>query len=113
MGYIFVRSRITPDFSGVRDRKAFLSFQAAVDYYLTCSDDSSEGDYDPTRECFLVEMGELNDDEPNAAHTPAAAPIALAAPRSATPVNSGLQQAQLEQLQEVEAKLQEEREHTQ
>ena len=92
-GYIFVRDRAAPDFSGVRDREAFLSFLAAADYCLTCSNDSSEGDYDPTRECFLVELNKHDDNAPNAALAPAAAPLAPAAPRPTTPVNSGLQQA--------------------
>ena len=49
-GYILVHDRVIPewDYSGIRDPGAFLSFQAATDYCLTCSDDSSEGDYDPT-----------------------------------------------------------------
>ena len=38
------------DYSGICDLKAFLSFQVAADYCLTCSDNSSEGDYDPTQE---------------------------------------------------------------
>jgi len=42
------------DYSGVRDPDAFRSFQLAAAYCLTCSEDSSEGDYDPTRECFMV-----------------------------------------------------------
>jgi len=108
-----VGNRVTLDFSGVRDLEAFLLFQAAADYCLTCSDDSSEGDYEHTRECFLVELEEHNDDAPNATHAPVAVPVAPIAPRPATPVNSGLQQAQLAQLQELEAKLQEERQHTQ
>ena len=109
--YVYVRGCEAPewDYSGLRDREAFLLFQAATDYYLTCSDDSSEGDYEPTRECFLVELEEHNDDAPNATHAPVAVPIAHIVPRPATPVNSGLQQAQLAQLQELEAKLQEER----
>jgi len=49
-GYVFVRGCEAPewDYSGLHDREAFLSFQAAADYCLTYSDDSSEGDYDPT-----------------------------------------------------------------
>ena len=31
------------DYSGIRDLEAFLSFQAATDYCLACSDDSSKG----------------------------------------------------------------------
>ena len=42
------------DYSGVHDPDTFRSFQLAAAYCLTCSEDSSEGDYDPTRECFMV-----------------------------------------------------------
>ena len=42
------------DYSGVRDPGAFRSFQLATAYCLTCSEDSSEGEYNPTRECFMV-----------------------------------------------------------
>ena len=50
------RGRMNPewDYFGVRDLEAFLSFQAAADYCLACSDESSEGGYDPTRECFVL-----------------------------------------------------------
>ena len=40
-----------------------MSFQAAADYCLACSDDSSEGDYDLTRECFVVVIGEPHDND--------------------------------------------------
>jgi hypothetical protein len=51
-GSVLKQGHMNPewDYSGVRDLGAFLSFQAATDYCLTCSDDSSEGDYDSTRE---------------------------------------------------------------
>jgi len=53
------------DYSGVRDPDAFRSFQFAVAYCLTCSEDSSEGDYDPTRECFMTELADgQNDNAP-------------------------------------------------
>ena len=42
------------DYSGVCDPDALRSFQLATAYCLTCSEDSSEGDYDPARECFMV-----------------------------------------------------------
>lgn len=48
------------DYCDLQDRDAFQSFQAAADYCLTCSDYSSEGDYDPTDECFLMEIVEEN-----------------------------------------------------
>ena len=43
------------DYSGVRDPNAFRSFQLAMAYCLTSSEDSSEGDYDPARECILAD----------------------------------------------------------
>ena len=46
------------DYSGLRDREAFVSFLAAADYCLTCSHDSSKEDFDPTHECFMVEVRE-------------------------------------------------------
>ena len=42
------------DYSGVRDPDAFRSFQLATAYCLTCSEDSSEGKYNTTRECFMA-----------------------------------------------------------
>ena len=108
--------RVNPelDYSGIRDLGAFLSFQAAADYCLTCSDDSSEGDYDPTRECFVAVLGGPNnddddDDASDAAHAATAVAGATAVPDPSAPVNTGLQQAQLAQLHELEAKLEEER----
>ena len=79
------------DYSGVCDLDAFWLFQLAADYCLTCSEDSSEGDYDPTRECFMVELADGtiddapsddgNNEEPppaNQAVVPAANPVASA-----------------------------------
>ena len=50
------------DYSGVRDPGAFRSFQLATAYCLTCSEDSSEGDYDPARECFMVQLADGQED---------------------------------------------------
>ena len=53
------------DYSGVRDPDAFRSFQFATAYWLTCSEDSSEGDYDPPRECFMADLAdEQNNNAP-------------------------------------------------
>ena len=103
------------DYSGVRDLEAFLSFQAVTDYCLACSDDSSEGDYDPTRECFVAVIGEPGDDDDVAADAAraamaAAGPAAVLGP--STMANVAEQQAQLAQLRELEAKLDEERRQT-
>jgi hypothetical protein len=54
------------DYSGVCDPDALRSFQLATAYCLTCSDDSSEGDFDPSRECFMVQLtDEQNDNAPS------------------------------------------------
>ena len=89
-----------------------MSFQATTDYCLTCSDDSSEGNYDPTRECFVAEIGHPDDDDDaaDATHAATAAVGATAAPRPSTPANAALQ---LAQLQELEPKLEEERQQAQ
>ena len=50
------------DYSGVRDPDAFRSFQLAAAYCLTCSEDSSKGDYDPTQECFMVQLADGQED---------------------------------------------------
>jgi len=50
------------DYFGVRDPDIFRSFQLATAYCLTCSEDSSEGDYDPARECFMVQLADGQDD---------------------------------------------------
>ena len=114
-GSIPAQDRMNPewDYSGIRDLGAFLSFQAAADYCLTCSDDSSEGNYDPTRECFVDVLGEHNsdiddDDAADAAQSAIAAVGATAAAGPSAPANAAEQQAQLAQLRELEAKLDEE-----
>jgi len=44
------------DFSGLRDPEAMCRFMAASDYCFGYSDFDDEGTYDPTRECFNVEL---------------------------------------------------------
>jgi hypothetical protein len=54
------------DYSGVCDPDALRSFQLAMAYCLTYSEDSSEGDFDPARECFMVQLAdEQNDNTPS------------------------------------------------
>ena len=81
---------------------------------LTCSEDSSEGDYDPTRECFMAEIAdEQNDNAPgNDGNGGADAPanqevVPVATPASSS--SSAARQAQLVQLKELQAKLDEQR----
>jgi hypothetical protein len=114
--YFFVENITAPewDYSGVRNLDAFLSFQAAVDYCLTCSDDSSEGDYDPTQKCFMVELadGQIDDtpsDGKNGEENPPANQVVVPPANPAASTSSAARQAQLTQLKELEAKLDEER----
>ena len=78
-----------PD-SGVRDREAFLAFQATADYCFACSDDSSEEDCDLTREFFMIKLAEQDDAATNDAESPPAnspvEPLANSA-ATATPTN--------------------------
>ena len=48
------------DYTGLADREAFVSFQTAADYCLTCSDDSSDRDYGLSHGCFMVEVAAQN-----------------------------------------------------
>ena len=45
---------------GLRDPKAMRRFMAASDYCFGYSDSDDEDTYDPTRECFNVELGMPN-----------------------------------------------------
>ena len=105
------------DFSGLRDPGAMRDFMTACDYCLSgCSDDGhSLGDegYDPSRECFHIDQGDHDEDdrlgmpENDDAPTPASRveiPRELAVVR----VHAGGQDTQLEQLREMQAKLDEE-----
>ena len=87
-----MRERVAPDFSGVRDREAFLAFQAAADYCSACSDDSIEEDYDLARKFSMVELAERGNDAANDTadspmNRPVEPPTNSAAPRAATPTN--------------------------
>ena len=102
------------DYFGVRDPDAFRSFQLAAAYCLTCSEDSSEGDYDPTRECFMVQLADgqednaPGDDGNGGADAQANQPVVPAAAPSSSS-SSAARQAQLAQLKELQAKLNEQR----
>ena len=88
------------DYSGVRDPDAFRSFQLATAYCLTCSEDSSEGEYNPTRECFMADLADeqnnnaLGDDGDGGPDAPVNQPVVPpAAPSSSS--SSAARQAQL------------------
>jgi hypothetical protein len=105
------------DFSGLDNPSAMLDFMTACDYCLSdCSDSShSLGDEDcgPSRECFHVDLGGL--DEGNHlgmledGDPPRPAPrVDILRELAVVPVPAGGQDAQLEQIREVQARLDEE-----
>jgi len=105
------------DYSGVRDPGAFRSFQLATAYCLTCSEDSSEGDYDPARECFMVQLADGQDnnapgDDGNGG-ADAQANQLVVPPAAPSLSSSAARQALLAQLKELQAKLDEQRRQTQ
>jgi len=105
------------DYSGVHNLDAFRSFQLAANYCLTCSEDSSEGDYDPTRECFMVELAdgvvdEAPSDDGNNEEPPPANLVVAPPPNPAASSSSTARRAQLVQLAELEKRLEEERRQT-
>src|SRR6185437_14409044 len=105
------------DYFEVRDPAALRSFQLATAYCLTCSEDSSEGDFDPSRECFMVDLADgQNDNAPsNDGDAGADARAKQPANPPAAPSSSGsaARQAQLAQLKELQSKLDEQRRQTQ
>jgi hypothetical protein len=105
------------DFSGLSDPSAMRDFMSACDYCLSdCSDDGHSLDdegYDPSHECFHIDQGDHDEDdrlgmpEDDDAPVPASRveiPRELAVVR----VPAGGQDTQLEQLHEMQAKLDEE-----
>ena len=102
------------DSSRVHDLDAFRSFQLAAAYCLACSEDSSKGDYDPTRECFMVELAdgvvdEAPSDDGNNEEPPPANQVVAPPPNPAALSSSAARRAQLAQLTELEKRLEEER----
>jgi hypothetical protein len=107
------------DFSGLRDPNAMRDFMIACDYCLSrCSDDGHSLDDEgcgPSRECFHVDLrghdegnhlGMPEDDDPPRPASRVDIPRELAV----VPVLTGGQDTQLEQIREIQAKLDEEAE---
>jgi hypothetical protein len=105
------------DFSGIRDPSAMQDFMIACDYCLSgCSDDGHNLDDEgcgPSRECFHVDLGGRDegnhlgiseDDDPPGPASHVDIPRELAV----VPVPAGGQDTQLEQIREMQAKLDEE-----
>jgi hypothetical protein len=105
------------DFSGLRAPSAMRDFMTACDYFLSdCSDDGHSLDDEgcgPSRECFHIDLGGLDegnhlgmpeDDDP-----PRPAPhVDILRELAVVPVPAGGQDTQLEQIREMQAKLDEE-----
>jgi hypothetical protein len=105
------------DFFGLRDASAMRDFMTACDYCLSgCSDDGHSLDDEgcgPSRECFHVDLG--GHDEGNHLGMPEndgppgpASRVDIPQELAVVPVPAGGQDTQLEQLREMQAKLDEE-----
>jgi hypothetical protein len=105
------------DFSGLGNPSAIRDFMTACDYFLSDCFDSSHslGDEDcgPSRECFHIDLGGL--DEGNHlgmledGDPPRPAPrVDILRELAVVPVPAGGQDAQLEQIHEMQARLDEE-----
>jgi hypothetical protein len=105
------------DFSGLCDPSAMRDFMTACDYCLSdCSDDGHSLDdegCDPGRECFHVDLGDRDegnhlgmpeDDDPPGP----ASRVDITRELVVVPVPAGGQDTQLEQIHEMQAKLDEE-----
>ena len=104
------------DFSRLHDPGAMRRFLATSDYCFGYSDSDDEGTNDPTRECFHVGLGMPRvgeEDEGAGSHSPlcpgtgAATPprIVLPAAQNENLVPARPQRADLEQLRELQAKV--------
>jgi hypothetical protein len=105
------------DFSGLGDPSAMWDFMTACDYCLSdCSDSShslGDGDCGPSRECFHVDLEGLNKGNhlgmPEDGDPPRPAPrVDILRELAVVPVPAGGQDAQLEQIREMQARLDEE-----
>jgi hypothetical protein len=106
------------DFSRLRDPSATRDFMSACDCCLSgCSDDDHSLDdegYGPSRECFHIDQGDHDEDnhlgvpEDDNAPVPTSR-VDISRELAVVPVPAGGQDTQLEQLREMQAKLDEEK----
>jgi hypothetical protein len=105
------------DFSGLGNPSAMRDFMTACDYCLSdCSDDShglNNEDCGPSRECFHVDLGGLDEGNhlgmPEDSDPPRPAPrVDILRELAVVPVPAGGQDTQLEQIREMQARLDEE-----
>jgi hypothetical protein len=99
------------DFSGVPDPVMFRRFLDAANYWFGCSDDSSTGSYDPTRECDPANTtgatGAGDGEVPPVLGTASRLAAGPSAPAPSPPMGADIN-AQLAQARELDAKLAEE-----
>jgi hypothetical protein len=105
------------DFSGLHNPGAMWDFMTACDYCLSdCSDGShslGDEDCDPSHECFHVDLGGLDEGNhlgmPEDGDPPRHAPrVDILRELAVVPVPTGGQDAQLEHIREMQARLDEE-----
>jgi hypothetical protein len=105
------------DFFGLRDPSAMRDFMLACDHCLSgCSDDDHSLDdegYGPSRECFHIDQGDHDEDNhldmPEDDDAPVlASRVEIPRELAVVQVPAGGQDTQLEQLREMQAKLDEE-----
>jgi hypothetical protein len=105
------------DFSGLDNPSAMRDFMTACNYCLSdCSDSShslTDEDCGPSHECFHVDLGGLDEGNhlgmPEDGDPPRPAPrVDILRELAVVPVPTGGQDAQLEQIREVQARLDEE-----
>jgi hypothetical protein len=105
------------DLSGLSNPSAMRDFMTACDYCLSdCSDGSrsfGDEDCDPSRECFHVDLGGPGESNhlgmPENGDPPRHVPhVDVLRELAVVPVPAGGQDAQLEQIREVQARLDEE-----
>jgi hypothetical protein len=105
------------DFSGLGNPSAMRDFMTACDYCLSdCSDDGhnlDDEDCGPSRECFHVDLGGIDEGNhlgmPEDGDPPRPAPrVDILRELAVVPVPAGGQDAQLEQIREMRARLDEE-----
>jgi hypothetical protein len=104
------------DFSGLGNSSAMRDFMTACDYCLSdCSDGShsfGDEDCDPSRECFHVDLGGPGEGNhlgiPENGDPPRPAPLVdILQELAVVPVPAGGQDSQLEQIREMQARLDE------
>jgi hypothetical protein len=107
------------DFSGLDNPSAMRDFMTACDYYLSdCSDGGhslDDEDCGPSHECFHVDLGGLDEGNhlgmPEDGDPPRPAPrVDILRELAVVPIPAGGQDAQLEQIREMQARIDEEAE---